>query len=62
MRPRPKGSGSCAISAGGTSKSSRILNKMKSVPEGDGNLLDNTCVSYAHEHAEAGPHKNTAWP
>ena len=36
-----------------------FLNKMKSVPEGDGNLLDNTCVLYAHEHAEAGPHKNT---
>ena len=32
---------------------------MKSVPEGDGTLLDNTCVLYAHEHAEAGPHKNT---
>jgi 4-hydroxy-3-methylbut-2-enyl diphosphate reductase IspH len=29
------------------------------VPEGDGNLLDNTCVLYAHEHAEANPHKNS---
>ena len=36
-----------------------FLNKMKSVPEGDGNLLDNTCVLFAHEHAEADPHKNT---
>src|SRR5688500_13217691 len=36
-----------------------FLNKMKAVPEGDGNLLDNTCVMFAHEHAEAGPHKNT---
>jgi hypothetical protein len=36
-----------------------FLNKMKSVPEGDGNLLDNTCVMFAHEHAEANPHKNT---
>ena len=32
---------------------------MKSMPEGDGNLLDNTCVVFVHEHAEAGPHKNT---
>jgi len=36
-----------------------FLNKLKSVPEGDGNLLDNTCVMFAHEHAEANPHKNT---
>jgi hypothetical protein len=35
-----------------------FLNKLKSVPEGDGNLLDNTCVLFAHEHAEANPHKN----
>jgi hypothetical protein len=36
-----------------------LLEKMKSVPEGAGTLLDNTCVLFAHEHAEAGPHKNT---
>ena len=36
-----------------------FLNKLKSMPEGDGNLLDNTCVMFAHEHAEANPHKNT---
>ena len=35
-----------------------LLGKLKSVPEGDGNLLDNTCVLFAHEHAEANPHKN----
>ena len=31
--------------------------KLKSIPEGDGNLLDNTLLIYVHEHAEAGPHK-----
>ena len=36
-----------------------FLNRLKSVPEGDGNLLDSTCVMFAHEHAEANPHKNT---
>jgi hypothetical protein len=36
-----------------------FLNKLKAVPEGDGNLLDNTCVLFAHEHAEANPHKNS---
>jgi hypothetical protein len=36
-----------------------FLNRLKSIPEGDGNLLDNTCVLFAHEHAEADPHKNT---
>jgi Protein of unknown function (DUF1552) len=35
-----------------------LLNRMKATPEGDGNLLDNTCVLFAHEHAEANPHKD----
>jgi hypothetical protein len=34
-----------------------LLERMKSVPEGDGNLLDHTCCVYVHEHAEANPHK-----
>jgi len=34
-----------------------LLQRMKSVPEGDGNLLDHTCCVYVHEHAEANPHK-----
>src|SRR5260370_32850587 len=34
-----------------------LLGRMKSVPEGDGNLLDHTCCVYVHEHAEANPHK-----
>ncbi|HMC61826.1 MAG TPA: DUF1552 domain-containing protein, partial [Candidatus Solibacter sp.] len=34
-----------------------LLHRMKSVPEGDGNLLDHTCCVYVHEHAEANPHK-----
>jgi hypothetical protein len=36
-----------------------FLSKLKSIPEGDGTLLDNCCVHYVHEHAEANPHKNT---
>jgi hypothetical protein len=35
-----------------------LLGKLKSTPEGDGTLLDHTCVLFAHEHAEANPHKN----
>ena len=31
---------------------------MKSTPEGDGNLLDNTALVLIHEHAEANAHKN----
>jgi hypothetical protein len=36
---------------------SYFLQRMKSIPEGDGNLLDHTCCVYVHEHAEANPHK-----
>ncbi len=35
-----------------------LLGKMKSTPEGDGNLLDHTILTYVHEHAEANDHKN----
>ena len=30
-----------------------------SVPEGQGNLLDNTLLVYVHEHAEANSHKTS---
>ncbi len=35
-----------------------LVGKLKSTPEGDGNLLDRCCLVYVHEHAEANPHKN----
>jgi hypothetical protein len=35
-----------------------LLGRLKSTPEGNGNLLDHCCLVYAHEHAEANPHKN----
>ncbi|MGH9722249.1 MAG: DUF1552 domain-containing protein [Bryobacteraceae bacterium] len=35
-----------------------LLAKLKSTPEGEGNVLDHTCLLYLHEHAEANPHKN----
>jgi hypothetical protein len=35
-----------------------FLGRLKSTPEGDGNLLDRTCVIFIHEHAEANDHKN----
>ena len=35
-----------------------LVAKLKSIPEGDGTLLDHCCLVYAHEHAEANPHKN----
>ena len=35
-----------------------LLGKMKATPEGDATLLDHTCVVFAHEHAEANPHKD----
>src|SRR5437016_149424 len=34
-----------------------LLERMKSIPEGDGNLLDHTCAMFVHEHAEANVHK-----
>ena len=35
-----------------------FLAKLKSIPEGEGTLLDHTCALYVHEHAEANSHKN----
>ncbi len=35
-----------------------LLAKLKSIREGDGNLLDHCCLVYLHEHAEANDHKN----
>ncbi len=35
-----------------------LVAKLKSIPEGDGTLLDHCCLVYVHEHAEANPHKN----
>jgi hypothetical protein len=35
-----------------------LVGKLKSTPEGDGNLLDHCCLVFVHEHAEANPHKN----
>jgi len=36
-----------------------LIAKLKSIPEGDGNLLDHTCLVYVHEHAEANSHKTS---
>jgi hypothetical protein len=36
---------------------SYMLQGLKSIPEGGGNLLDNTACVFVHEHAEANPHK-----
>jgi len=35
-----------------------FIGRLKSIPEGAGTLLDHTCVVFAHEHAEANPHKD----
>ncbi len=35
-----------------------LVGKMKATPEGDGTLLDHTCLLFVHEHAEANIHKN----
>jgi len=35
-----------------------LVAKLKSIPEGEGTLLDHTCLLFAHEHAEANAHKN----
>ena len=36
-----------------------LIARLKSIPEGDKTVLDNTLLLYAHEHAEANPHKNS---
>src|SRR5213593_692000 len=35
-----------------------LIGRLKSIPEGEGTLLDHTCLVYVHEHAEANDHKN----
>jgi uncharacterized protein DUF1552 len=35
-----------------------LVQRLKAIPEGDGTLLDHTCLVFAHEHAEANPHKD----
>jgi hypothetical protein len=35
-----------------------LLAKLRSIPEGDGTLLDRCCALFLHEHAEANDHKN----
>ena len=57
-RKRRPASAFCATSAAGTSRSSPIWwPSSKSIPEGDGTLLDHTCLVFVHEHAEANIHK-----
>ncbi|MBI1789413.1 MAG: DUF1552 domain-containing protein [Acidobacteria bacterium] len=36
-----------------------LVAKLKSIPEGEGTLLDKTVLVFVHEHAEAGAHKNS---
>jgi uncharacterized protein DUF1552 len=35
-----------------------LVGRLKSTPEGAGNMLDNTALLFVHEHAEANTHKN----
>lgn len=35
-----------------------LVGKLKSIPEGEGTLLDRCCLVFVHEHAEANEHKN----
>ena len=35
-----------------------FMARLSAIPEGDGTLLDNCCLLYLHEHAEANIHKN----
>ena len=35
-----------------------LIGRLKATPEGDGTLLDRTCLLFVHEHAEANTHKN----
>ena len=41
-----------------------LVAKLKSIPEGDGTLLDHCCLLYIHEHAEANdpPRRTTGCP
>ncbi len=38
-----------------------LVGKLKSIREGDGNLLDRTSLLFVHEHAEANDHKNNGY-
>ena len=38
-----------------------LLERMRSIPEGDGNVLDNTACVFVHEHAEANSLKCNGW-
>jgi len=35
-----------------------LVGRLKATPEGAGTMLDNTCLLFVHEHAEANAHKN----
>jgi hypothetical protein len=35
-----------------------LVAKLKAIPEGEGTVLDNTCLLFVHEHADANSHKN----
>ncbi len=35
-----------------------LVGRLKATPEGDGTLLNHTCLLFVHEHAEANIHKN----
>ena len=35
-----------------------LCNKLRSIPEGEKTVFDNTCLVFVHEHAEANDHKN----
>ncbi|MEX2263028.1 MAG: DUF1552 domain-containing protein [Bryobacteraceae bacterium] len=39
-----------------------LMAKLKSIPEGDSNLLGHCCLLFIHEHAEANDHKNNGLP
>jgi hypothetical protein len=46
------------IARGHVEEFAYLLAKLKSMPEGDGTVLDHCCLLYIHEHAEANEHKN----
>jgi hypothetical protein len=46
------------IARGHVEEFAYLLAKLKSMPAGDGTVLDHCCLLYIHEHAEANEHKN----